>query len=89
LIRLLRNVDTARFDAVVIETTGLADPRPIAAIFHSEEDIKEIMYLKRVVTVVDSRHILGALNDVRPSGTLNEAEAQLVFADIVLVNKVV
>lgn len=70
------------FDGILIETTGLADPAPVAQTFFADEDIAAKSKLDSVVTVVDAKHLPLRLKDSR------EAEEQIAFADIVLLNKV-
>ncbi len=69
-----------RFDYVLIETTGLADPSPIAHTFYLPQ-LKDKLRLDAIVTVADARHLEGVL-DKAP-----EAVPQIAFADIVLLNK--
>ena len=69
-----------RFDYVLIETTGLADPAPVIQTFNSSE-LAERLRLDGVVTVVDARHIEKEL------GEAPEASAQIAYADVVLLNK--
>jgi len=76
---LLKRKD--RFDGILIETTGLADPAPVAQTFFVDDDVKARTRLDAVVTVADARHLAARLADSR------EAKEQIAFADIVLVNK--
>jgi G3E family GTPase len=69
-----------RFDYVLIETTGLADPGPVAGTFRTT-DLAERLRLDSIVTVADARHLEKELDDAP------EASAQLAFADVVLLNK--
>ncbi|EEF57354.1 CobW family GTP-binding protein [Pedosphaera parvula] len=69
-----------RFDYVIIETTGLADPSPVAHTFMASE-LAEQMRLDGIVTVVDARHLEKELNDGP------EPRAQIAFADVILLNK--
>jgi G3E family GTPase len=69
------------FDAMVIETTGMADPSPVAQTFFLDEDINQSYYLDSVVTVVDAKHIEKNLRE------LKETQEQIGFADIVVLNK--
>jgi G3E family GTPase len=84
LIRILTTLAKRKnkFDAVIIETTGLADPGPVIQTFYAEAELAEWLTLDSVVTVVDARHLMQRLGDAK------EAEEQIAFADIVLVNKV-
>jgi G3E family GTPase len=79
LERLLRQ--PGRFDAIVIETTGLADPVPVAQTFLMDEGARAKTRLDAVVTVVDAKHLPLRMKDSR------EAEDQIAFADVVLLNK--
>jgi G3E family GTPase len=71
-----------RFDAILVETTGLADPAPVAQTFFVDEDVQSKTKLDAIVTVVDAKHLLGEIDKA------HEAQEQLAFADIVLLNKV-
>lgn len=67
----------AKFDAVIIETTGLADPAPVAQTFFIDDEIQSKYYLDGIITVVDSKHIMARLDDEKPEGVENEAEEQV------------
>ncbi len=84
LIRVIQGLmkRKGRFDAIIVETTGLADPAPVAQTFFVDEDVKAKTSLDAVVTVVDAKHLPLRLKDSR------EAEEQIAFADVVLLNKV-
>jgi G3E family GTPase len=69
-----------RFDYVLVETTGLADPGPVAQTFFLP-DLTKSLRLDGIVTVADAKHLEGELNDAP------EASAQIAFADVVLLNK--
>ncbi len=83
LIRIIDGLMTRRdqFDAIIIETTGLADPAPVAQTFFVDEDIRARTQLDAIVTVVDAKHVLVEVDRA------HEAQEQLAFADIVLLNK--
>jgi len=70
-----------KFDTLMIETTGLADPAPVVQSFFVDERIKHEYQLNGVVTVVDAKHIFQQL------GNSPEAKEQIAFADMVLLNK--
>jgi G3E family GTPase len=70
-----------RFDAIIVETTGLADPGPVAQTFFVDEDVSRRAKLDSIVTVVDARHLPARLKDSR------EAEEQIAFADVIVLNK--
>jgi G3E family GTPase len=76
------------FDAVLIETTGLADPAPVIQTFFVDEMISELYSLDGVLTVVDAKHIITRLDEEKPEGVENEANEQIAFADRVLLNKI-
>ena len=75
-------------DGIVIETTGLADPGPVAQTFFMDESIKEFARLDGIVTLVDAKHILQHLNEEKPEGAENEAVEQVAFSDRLLLNKI-
>ena len=83
---LLQRAD--RFDYILIETTGLADPAPVAQTFFVDEDVKASMQLDGIVTVCDAKHLLTHLDEKKPDGVENESVEQLAFADRVLLNKI-
>ncbi|RZI61062.1 MAG: GTP-binding protein [Zymomonas sp.] len=70
-----------RFDGIIVETTGLADPVPVAQTFFMDEDVRAKTRLDAVVALVDALHLPLRLKDSR------EAEDQIAFADVVLLNK--
>jgi len=86
LKRLHKRIE--KFDAVIIETTGLADPAPVAQTFFVDEDIRKMYTLDGIVTLVDAKHIEQHLDEDKPEGVENEAVEQLAFADRVLLNKI-
>jgi len=70
-----------RFDAIIVETTGLADPVPVAQTFFMDDDVRAKTELDAVVALVDAKHLPLRLKDSR------EAEDQIAFADVILLNK--
>ena len=82
LIRIIGNLMKRRdkFDHLVIETTGLADPAPVIQTFFMDEDVQAQTNLDSVVTVVDAKHIW-------QHWEAEEAQEQIAFADVVLLNK--
>ena len=83
LIRILGGLMKRRdrFDSIIIETTGLADPAPVAQTFFVDEDVRARTRLDAIVTVVDAKHLPARLADAR------EAEEQIAFADVLVLNK--
>ncbi|MDH6061537.1 GTP-binding protein [Chrysosporum bergii ANA360D] len=82
LIRIIGNLMRRRdkFDHLVIETTGLADPAPVIQTFFVDEDMQSLLSLDAVVTVVDAKHIWQHWD-------ADEAQEQIAFADVILLNK--
>src|SRR5476649_2201569 len=70
-----------KFDAIIVETTGLADPAPVAQTFFMDEAVGEKTKLDAVVTVADARWLKDRLKDAP------EAKNQIAFADVILLNK--
>ena len=83
LIRVVQGLMKRKggFDAIVVETTGLADPGPVAQTFFVDDDVKAKTKLDSVTTVVDAKHILLRLSHSR------EAPKQIAFADQIVLNK--
>src|SRR5882672_6650677 len=84
LIRIIEGLmkRKGRFDAILIETTGLADPAPVAQTFFVDDEVRNRTRLDSIVTVVDAKNFLPRLEDS------HEAAEQVAFADIVLLNKI-
>ncbi len=70
-----------KFDAIIVETTGLADPAPVAQTFFMDENVGARAKLDAVVTVADAKWLKDRLKDAP------EAKNQIAFADVILVNK--
>ncbi len=70
-----------RFDAILVETTGLADPAPVSQSFFMDDEVRSKTKLDAVVALVDAKHLPLRLKDSR------EAEDQIAFADVVVLNK--
>ena len=83
LIRILGGLMKRQgsFDGILIETTGLTDPAPVAQIFFVDEDVRRRTWLDSIVTVVDARHVVRRLENS------HEALEQIAFADVILLNK--
>ena len=83
LIRVVQGLmkRKGRFDAIIVETTGLADPGPVAQTFFVDDDVKARARLDSVTAVVDAKHVLLRLSDSR------EAAEQIAFADQIVLNK--
>lgn len=83
LIRVIAGLmkRVSAFDGILIETTGLADPAPVVQTFFADEDVAAKTKLDSVVAVVDAKHFPISLKDSK------EAEDQIAFADVILLNK--
>jgi G3E family GTPase len=90
LIRILGTLMKRKdkFDYILVETTGLADPAPVAQTFFVDEEVRTQLRLDAIVTVVDAKHLALHLFEEKEEGIENEALEQLAFADRVLVNKI-
>ena len=77
--RLMKRND--RLDGILIETTGLADPGPVAQTFFTDDEMKAAFRLDGIVTVVDAKHIWQHIDDT------DEAQKQIAFADVLILNK--
>ncbi|KAF9436433.1 COBW domain-containing protein 1 [Entomortierella beljakovae] len=76
-----------KFDYILLETTGLADPGPIASMFWMDDDLGSDIYLDGIVTLVDSRNIRKELELKKDNGGLNETAKQIAMADRIILNK--
>ncbi len=83
LIRIIEGLmrRKGRFDAIIVETTGLADPAPVAQTFFVDEDVQKAARLDAVVTVADAKWLSQRLRDAP------EAKSQIAFADVIILNK--
>jgi G3E family GTPase len=71
-----------KFDYILIETTGLADPAPVAQTFFVDDEIREAFRLDAIVTLIDAKHVWEHLD------VSSECQEQIAFADVILLNKV-
>src|SRR5690242_14126183 len=83
LMRILADLmkKNGKFDAIIVETTGLADPAPVAQTFFVDEDVQKNARLDAVVTVADAKWLSDRLKDAP------EAKNQIAFADVIVLNK--
>ena len=90
LINILQKImkRKAQFDLIIIETTGLANPAPVAQTFFADEAIKAFCRLDGIITLVDAKHVEQHLDEQKGDGAVNEAIEQVAFADRLLLNKV-
>uniref|UniRef100_A0A8I3WAD4 CobW/HypB/UreG nucleotide-binding domain-containing protein n=1 Tax=Callithrix jacchus TaxID=9483 RepID=A0A8I3WAD4_CALJA len=76
-----------KFDYILLETTGLADPGAVASMFWVDAELGSDIYLDGIITIVDSKYGLKHLTEEKPYGLINEATRQVALADIILINK--
>ncbi|PKA53678.1 hypothetical protein AXF42_Ash009174 [Apostasia shenzhenica] len=77
-----------RLDHILLETTGLADPAPLASVLWLDDQLESALRLDSILTVVDAKNIKLQLNEYRHSALFPEAVLQIAFADVVILNKV-
>lgn len=89
LKKMIKNSKKNRkpLDAVLIETTGLADPAPVAQTFFADDFVQQHLKLDGILTLVDAKHCIQHLDEEKPEGVENEAVEQIAFADRILLNK--
>ncbi|RJF92845.1 GTP-binding protein [Noviherbaspirillum saxi] len=89
LVRILQKLlsQSEKFDHILVETSGLADPTPVAATFFMDNDVARQVSLDGVVTLVDAVHIESHLDDPMLQGMDNQAVDQIVAADRIIINK--
>ena len=76
------------FDAILLETTGLADPAPIVYTVQTNPKISDNYRIDSIVCLADCKHIEVHLDEKKPDGSINEALQQVAFADKILLNKI-
>lgn len=86
-IKRLVNDKGDKFNHIIIETTGLADPAPVAQTFFINEEIREICRLDSIVTFVDAKFTIQHIDEEKPDHVENEAREQVAFADVIVINK--
>ena len=89
LIEILRSLlqRRERFDRILIETSGLADPNPVAQTFFVDEEVARHFTLDAIVTLVDAKHVRAHLDDGDEHGIGSQAADQIAFADRIVINK--
>lgn len=76
-----------KFDYILLETTGLADPGAVASMFWVDAELGSDIYLDGIVTVIDAKYGLQHLSEEKAEGLVNEASRQIALADLTLINK--
>jgi G3E family GTPase len=84
LIRILGNLMKRRdkFDYILVETTGMADPGPVAQTFFVDDEMQAKLRLDGIITLIDARHVWQHIDDS------DEVKEQIAFADVILLNKI-
>ena len=90
LVRTLGQLAKRRkdFDAILLETTGLADPAPIVYTIQTNSKMSANYFIDSIVALADCKHLPLHLDEVKPDGSANEALQQVAFADKILLNKI-
>lgn len=90
LVRTLGQLTSRRkdFDAILLETTGLADPAPIVYTVQTNPKISDNYRIDSIVCLADCKHLGAHLDEKKPDGSINEALQQVAFADKILLNKI-
>ncbi|XP_058641516.1 zinc-regulated GTPase metalloprotein activator 1 [Onychostoma macrolepis] len=76
-----------KFDYILLETTGLADPGAVASMFWVDAELGSDVYLDGIVTVIDAKYGMQHLTEEKPEGLINEAARQIALADLTIINK--
>lgn len=76
-----------KFDYILLETTGLADPGAVASMFWVDAELGSDIYLDGIVSVVDAKYGLQHLKEEKPDGLVNEAARQIALGDLIILNK--
>ncbi|KAK1892004.1 COBW domain containing protein 1 [Dissostichus eleginoides] len=76
-----------KFDYILLETTGLADPGAVASMFWVDAELGSDIYLDGIVTVIDAKYGLKQLTEEKADGLVNEAARQIAVADLTIINK--
>ncbi|KAF5449536.1 hypothetical protein F2P56_029969 [Juglans regia] len=77
-----------KLDHILLETTGLANPAPLASVLWLDDQLESEVKLDSIITVVDAKNLRFQLNEHRASSSFPEAFLQIAFADVVILNKV-
>lgn len=90
LVRTLGQLASRRkdFDAILLETTGLADPAPIVYTVQTNPKMSDNYRIDSIVCLADCKHVQAHLDEKKPDGSINEALQQVAFADKILLNKI-
>ncbi|XP_051875931.1 zinc-regulated GTPase metalloprotein activator 1 isoform X2 [Pristis pectinata] len=76
-----------KFDYILLETTGLADPGAVSTMFWVDEELGSDVYLDGIISVVDAKYGMQHLTEEKPGGLVNEAARQIALGDLIIINK--
>ncbi|XP_066499433.1 zinc-regulated GTPase metalloprotein activator 1 [Hoplias malabaricus] len=76
-----------KFDYILLETTGLADPGAVASMFWVDAELGSDLYLDGIITIIDAKYGMQHLIEEKPDGLINEAARQIALADLTIINK--
>ncbi|KAM4810003.1 zinc-regulated GTPase metalloprotein activator 1-like [Rhinophrynus dorsalis] len=76
-----------KFDYILLETTGLADPGAVASMFWVDAELGSDIYLDGILSVVDAKYAMQHLKEEKPDGVINESARQIALADVLIINK--
>ncbi|KAJ6910266.1 COBW domain-containing protein 1 [Populus alba x Populus x berolinensis] len=77
-----------RLDHILLETTGLANPAPLASVLWLDDQLESAVKLDSIITVVDAKNLHYQLSELQNSSSFPEASLQIAFADVIILNKV-
>ncbi|XP_076462328.1 zinc-regulated GTPase metalloprotein activator 1-like [Babylonia areolata] len=88
-VKAIENLMSKRgkFDYILLETTGLADPGPIASIFWLDEELCSDIYLDGIIVMVDAKYCGKQIHERKEDGSINESQRQIALADVIIINK--
>ncbi|XP_060697207.1 zinc-regulated GTPase metalloprotein activator 1 [Hemiscyllium ocellatum] len=76
-----------KFDYILLETTGLADPGAVSTMFWVDAELGSDVYLDGIISVVDAKYGMQHLSEEKPKGLVNEAARQIALGDLIIINK--
>ncbi|XP_078252209.1 zinc-regulated GTPase metalloprotein activator 1 isoform X1 [Rhinoraja longicauda] len=76
-----------KFDYILLETTGLADPGAVSTMFWVDAELGSDVYLDGIISVVDAKYGMQHLTEEKPEGLINEAARQIALGDLIIINK--
>ncbi|XP_069784044.1 zinc-regulated GTPase metalloprotein activator 1 isoform X3 [Narcine bancroftii] len=76
-----------KFDYILLETTGLADPGAVSTMFWVDAELGSDVYLDGIISVIDAKYGMQHLTEEKPEGLVNEAARQIALGDLIIINK--